>query len=162
MLHRRPLRLLGTTRQQALLLLLSWCASLFAPVLHVHGPEAGAETAAHADRDGHDEGHCTGLYAPPSESATAEGSCPDGTDCHDPYHHHHPASQHDVSQCPTCSSLLARGTEPHDFRSSEPAPVLRASPSAPRIAAPAERLNAALARGPPLLPSIAIGGTTGI
>ncbi len=146
---RRSPRFPWTTRQQALGLLLAWCASLLLPAFHfdpddklVSGHGAAAVSGS----------HCSGNFRPLAATSSVHGACPNGSGCEDPWHHHHSDASHDATQCPICSSLLERIVDAPVVFDSTPARVEFVAPHTPRLAAPSERLKVSLARGPPPSP----------
>jgi hypothetical protein len=154
--RRRSPRFPGSERARSIALLLACALGLLMPAFHLEPDEP---VAAELASDHHE---CSGLFKPHADETRLGAACPDGGGCDDPWHHHHPASRHDVSHCPGCSSLLERIVELAAPFEAAPALVLRVAPPAPRLPPTAERFAIALARGPPAAPSAAMAGTRGV
>jgi hypothetical protein len=139
-----------TLRMQAASLLFAWFASLLLPAFHFDVEAASDEGHAHGAAG---EQLCSGIFEPLGPDTSLTAACRDDGGCQIPWHHHHPTSHHDASQCPVCSSLLERISETPIFFDAAPTQVAFAARLAVRLPPVAERFVIALARGPPSSPS---------
>lgn len=139
------LRRRSSPRLQAGLVLAAWLLGLAAPLWHEDAGHESDSAVTQHERGG----ECSGRFEPVAAADAVAGTCPDGEGCADPRHHHHAHPSHDATTCPTCSSIFARAHFEIPSLIAPPASSWRLASIETVAATPAERSNAALARGPP-------------
>lgn len=146
MIQRRLARAVSVDRRLAALLLV-WLVGVVVPPIHTELDEDGS-----SPRGGATHVRCADCDREPSRDAQMTAACADGADCRNP-HHRHPHEHADASQCPICSSQLARvALAPNLAAPLAPETVRFVGERAPAVRPLAERRVIALARGPPSAP----------
>jgi hypothetical protein len=128
-------------------LLLVWLLGLVVPAIHAEFDEEGGSSRA---RETHVR--CAECDRKATTEASVKAACTDETDCRNP-HHFHPHEHADASQCPICSTQLARVALAPNFAAPlAPRTVRFVDERAVAVRPLAERRVIALARGPPSSP----------